>query len=322
MATSHGPGRITPDSAHPVRAGRRAWSVAMFAFGLCLLVAAVWVVTRQSSALADAWAAARTSPPWMIAAIVLLPLVNWLLSSVIFWIITNRYGRVGFWEMSALLGSAWLLNMLPMKPGLVGRVAYHRAISGIPIATSLMALALAFASGLAGIALAVALTTPPARVGAQMVVGIMVVSAPILWGISKSKGKLSATDLVARCTLAALVRSLDTYIWAIRYALVFKIVGIEGLTPGVVVAIAGVSQIAGQFPVQFGLREWVVGWSASQTGSSTRAAAGLAALAPGLTADLINRACEIACALPVGLVSSAWVFRRLRRAQQPLSTAG
>lgn len=322
MATPSGPGTIKTDAAPPALARQRAWSIALFAFGLCLLGAAVWVVTRQSTALADAWAAAKTAPPWMIAAIGLLPLANWLLSSLIFWIITSRYGRVGLWEMSALLGSAWLLNMLPLKPGLVGRVAYHRAISGIPVATSIIALALAFGSGIVGIALAVALAMPATRTATQVIVGVMVVSAPVLWGVAQSRGKLSAPDLAARCMLAALIRALDTYIWAIRYALVFKIVGIEGLSPGVVVAIAGVSQIAGQFPVQFGLREWVVGWAASQTGTSARAAAGLAALAPGLTADLINRACEIACALPVGLICSAWVFRRLRRAQQPLSTPG
>ena len=258
----------------------------------------------------------------MILGIGLLPLANWLLSSLIFWIITNRYGRVGLWEMSALLGSAWLLNMLPMKPGLVGRVAYHRAISGIPVATSLWALGFAFGSGIVGIVLAVALALPPTRTTTQLLVGAMVVAAPILCAAARGRGERSSADLAARCILAALVRVLDTYVWAIRYALVFKIVGIQGLSPGVVVAIAGVSQIAGQFPVQFGLREWVVGWAASQTGNSARAAAGFAALAPGLTADLINRACEIVCALPVGLICSAWVFRRLRRAQQPLSTAG
>ena len=67
-------------------------------------------------------------------------------------------------------------------------------------------------------------------------------------------------------------------------------------------------------PVQVGLREWSVGLT---SGAMHAGADGLgaSAAAPGLTVDLICRGAEIACALPVGIVSYVWIHRHLRRAR-------
>jgi hypothetical protein len=307
-----------PDRVTPARWARPA----LYAAGLALLAAAVWTVARHSGELAGARAAAAAAPPWLVAAVALLPLVNWALTSLVFWLLTRAYGRVGPGEMAALIGSAWLLNMLPLKPGLVARVAYHRAISGIPVWLSLLVVLLAVVSGAAGILAtvlaAVALDeplragVPPARLG-LVAAALGAASLGLIVYAQRRRARLghAAPLPIPALAAAAALRALDTLVWALRYWLVFRLLGRdEGY--GACVVIAGVSQVASQLPVSLGLREWLVGASAAALAS--RGEAALPGAVQGLTADLVCRAAEIACALPVGLVSYAWVARRLRRA--------
>src|SRR6185369_17669967 len=93
-----------------------------FALGIVLLATAFWVLFQHREDLSRCWQAAYAAPAWLVHATLLLPLVNWLLTSLIFWALTRRVGRVGYREMCMLIGSAWLLNMLPLKPGLFGRI--------------------------------------------------------------------------------------------------------------------------------------------------------------------------------------------------------
>jgi hypothetical protein len=291
----------------------------MFALGLLLLSAALWVVAMQGEALALAWQNAHTAPSWMLASLLALPLVNWLLTSVVFWTLTRAYGTVGFGEMAALMGSAWLLNMLPMKPGLAGRVAYHKAISGISVATSLGVLVTALACGGIGIviACAIALMIEPGLIsrlpghGVVLAIGVVALGVAMPVGVlmlQRYRSRVSVSAGIGRVAICVGVRVIETFVWALRYWLIFRLIGQEQ-SFGVCTLIAGASQLAGQVPIQLGLREWAVGLSSAALTPGTSAV-------PGLTCDLINRACEIAAALPVGLISAAWVFRKMRRVQQ------
>jgi hypothetical protein len=293
--------------------------------GLALLVAAVVVVVQQRGELAGAWSAARSAPWPLLAAMLLLPLVNWAITSTIFWALMRGHGRVGLWEMSALIGSAWLLNMLPFKPGLVGRIAYHKAISNIPIRTTLAVTLIALLSGSAGIMIALGAqvafdaelraVVPRDRLVA-IALGVGVLAAAVAGAIAVRRGWKEIRRHAGALALAVLLRIADTHVWALRYVLAFRLIGHEQ-PYGVCVVIAGVSQIAGQIPISLGFREWVVGGSASMLrGTPLRGLQGASA-APGLMADLLCRAVEIACALPVGLISSAWIYRRLARKPTP-----
>src|SRR5690606_18485027 len=74
--------------------------------------------------------------PGLLAAAILLPVLNWVVVSVSFWVMMGRYGRIGLREMAALIGVAWLLNYLPLRPGLIGRLGYHKAVHGVAIRDS------------------------------------------------------------------------------------------------------------------------------------------------------------------------------------------
>ncbi len=297
----------------------RAYRIAANVAGCVLLATAVVVVYRSRGSLAGAWESARHAPGWLIAAILLLPLVNWVITSAIFWTLTRRYGRVGPWEMSALIGSAWVLNMLPFKPGFVGRVAYHKAISGIPVRTTLLVTLIALVSGGLGVLAAISTqiaadTSLRAAVPSVRLIPIALcfviaaaVPAIILWA---RRGAAAVGAHFGDVAIAIVLRIADTHIWALRYWLAFRLVGMDQ-PYGVCVVVSGVSQLAGQAPIQLGLREWAVGVSTNVLRGGTAVPG--AAAAPGITVDLVCRAAEVACALPVGLVSFAWVHRRLAR---------
>lgn len=298
--------------------------LAMAAIGILLLGAAMWVIWRQHEALQRAMDAARAAPAWLVLATLFLPLGNWLISSTIFYLLTRRLASVGKCEMAALIGSAWLLNMLPFKPGLVGRVAYHKAISGVPIVKSIGVTITAMLSGSVAIVLTVGAqllldgdlraSAPPGRlawVGAGVVLAATLPAGVLLWR-RRALGEplLSGGRAVGA---AILLRIADTHLWSLRYLLAFRLIGYDQ-PYGVCVVIAGVSQIAGQMPVQLGLREWTVGLTSGAIRLGVHPLA-TAAAAPGLMADLVCRAAEIACAIPVGIVSFLWIRRHLARAR-------
>ncbi len=315
-------GDVPANGPSPGATPARVLRILGFLLGILLLAAAAYVLLLQRDDLARCWQAARHSPAWIVLATLALPLLNWLLTSLIFWALTRRFGTVGYREMSMLIGSAWLLNMLPFKPGLFGRIAYHRTISGIPVATSIMVTITALLTGGVGIVIALALqlaidtslrAVVPLTVLAPIValVCVLAIMPGVAFAlINKHKGRpmLAGGPAVG---FAIIVRVIDTHVWAFRYLLAFRLVGLDQ-PYGVCVLVAGVSQIAGQFPIQFGLREWSVGVSSAAL-RSFAAGFSAAAAVPGLTVDLVCRAAEIVCALPVGLVSTLWVYRHIRR---------
>lgn len=279
--------------------GRLVGSIA----GLVLLAAAVWAVAGEP----EAWRAVHSArADWRLWSLAIaLPALNWLVISLSFWPLLSRYGRIEVSETVALIGSAWLLNYLPMRPGLVGRLAYHKVVNQIPVraaagvtligmvATGAGALMLLAVVGVLGQwagwgAWAVGLVLPAALIAA--VTGA-------LWGRGSEMWRLG---------VAVGLRYVDVLIWAARYLVSFALVG-SPISAETAVALAIVSQIAMLVPIAgngLGLREWAIGLTA----------ASLTTLDPqaGLAADLVNRAVEVLVAVPVGLVSAKVVSRRLK----------
>ncbi len=97
-------------------------------------------------------------------------------------------------------------------------------------------------------------------------------------------------------------------VWMFRYAAAFVMIGIE-ITPIQIVLITAASQIAQMIPITgggVGFREWGVGLA-------TRAAPGGVAITmrSAIGADVINRIAETVIVVPLGLVCSAVVARRV-----------
>ncbi|MCW5775514.1 MAG: hypothetical protein KIS87_03585 [Phycisphaeraceae bacterium] len=304
-------------SEHPAQSGRWDRRRAIgYAVGVMLLAAAVWAVASQRSAVAASLDAVRAAPAWMVVVVLLLPMGNWLAASASLRALTLRRargGHVGRGEMLALVGSAWLLNYLPMRPGMIGRIAYHKRINGIAVRDSVLVLveANAMTAGAVGLMLAIALALRAAPAGASWAWLVLVLPGAAFAG-AWAAGAARGTVWTAWAA-AATARYADLMVWLARYACAFALLG-RPLTVEGAAVLAAVSQAA--FLVPFvgnglGVREWGIGLvAASWAGAdSAREAAAF-----GLAADLLNRAAEVAVSVPVGIACTAWLGRRLARA--------
>jgi len=281
---------------------------------------AVWAAARAPRAgggLLDAWASVRGAPAWLIAAAVGLPVMNWLFTSAVFWVLTGRYGRVGAGEMSCLIGSAWLMNYIPMRPGLFGRVAYHRTVNGIAISDSVRVLAYSIGAGAVGDGgracdrgLGAPGNTRP------VVAAVLLAPAAGFLAVGTVMGRRAPGGW--RLGVAVFFRYLDALTWVARYLVVFELIG-SPVDLAQAAAVAGVSQVVLVIPLAgngLGLREWAVGWAAASLPAWYSAGSAASEVTVGVTADLVNRAAELLAAGAIGGVCTMLVARRVARSGQ------
>lgn len=297
-------------------AARSRWaSVAVWSMGLALLAAAVVAVWKQSDAIVQAWRALEAQR-WAIVPLIALPVVCLALAALSFLVLTRRFGRVGVGEMFALLGAAWLLNYLPLKPGVAGRVAYHAAVNKISVQQCLVVVLQTIGVGLAcfaiqfALALALAVLAPAS--GEVFRVGVLVAPAALAAAVWVWLRGSPRSPHAWRYAASFVFRYLDSLVWGLRYALVLHL---AGGTPSVAgcAAIASVSQSSALIPIggnAIGLREWAVGFTTDALGEGFLR--GGMSLSQGLAAELLNRAGEVTASIPVGLACAWWVAKRLK----------
>jgi hypothetical protein len=114
------------------------------------------------------------------------------------------------------------------------------------------------------------------------------------------------------------IRFLDVGVWSLRYAAAFGLLGYT-IAPATSVMFAIVSQLAVLVPLLgngLGIREWAVGVGAGLTAQTPDGTRGF--VSPlGISADVLNRGAEVMVAIPVGVVSLAWLAAAWRRADSP-----
>ncbi len=301
--------------------GVRRARVIGFVIGLALVGAAGWVIVARREAVSGSWDSIRGAS-WVSLGIAgVLPVVSVGLSAATFWILTTRYGRVGRVEMFALIGSAWLLNYLPLWPGMIGRLTYHTRVNGIAVRDSAKAilwanaLNLLAALGLAGCVAVGAMffAGGDARFAALTVTPVVVLA---IAGVYAHRAKPAPDPEVWRLLAALSIRLVELHVHAARSFVCFGLVGAP-IAWGGALAIASATGLASAVnvaPNGLGVREWVVGLVAPAlpAGLSLR---GDLRLAQGLSADLVNRAIEAMVAVPLGLLCAAWLARRRRLAR-------
>lgn len=308
------PGDLTPLTSVNARRSRMLG----FVIGLILLLAAGAAITFQRDALTIAFSSLRSAPPGMLALALLAPILSIALASVTFWVLTTRYGKVGRAEMFALIGSAWLMNFLPMWPGMIGRLAYHKTVNGIPVRDSAKAIIWAnLLSLFAAITLLATVAVGLMFFGGSDLGLALLACAPIplllLAGVYARAKRPEPDPEVWRIVIALAVRIVELHVQALRSWVCFSLVGAP-IGWGGALAIASVSGLAGAVniaPNGLGVREWVVGLVAPALPTSLTLRGDLR-LAQGLSADLVNRSAEVVVAIPVGLSCAAWLARRAR----------
>lgn len=279
-----------------------------FVLGLLLLCAAAIYLITDPSALREFADHIRHAPLWATLLVLLGPILNLLFVSQCLWALNRRHGQIERLEMLMLVGSAWLLNHLPMRPGLVGRIGYHAKVNKIRVRDSVEAsiwsaihAAIANAIGL-GLAL---LMSPTIGMGQfTLLLASPLVLLLILTVLAETK-----SDQLGLLMRALIWRYADLLVWMLRYAAAFAMLGVH-ITPVQIALITAVSQIAQIIPITgggLGFREWGVGLTATMTpgiqGIAMRTAVG---------ADVINRIAETIIVIPVGLVCTAMVARRFK----------
>lgn len=291
-------------------------------FGL-LLAAVLWIALNHRETVADAITHATGAHWGLIALGLLLPVANWTTVSFSFYILTHRVGRVGMGEMHTLIASAWLLNYLPMRPGMAGRIAYHKLVNGIRVrdAVGISVLTMILSALATGVMLAAA-AVPLVLGGTAGADGsgfwrVMIVASPALasgvWALAAAVGGWSGV-WSWRMAASFGMRYADMLAWAARYAVVFAIVG-EPIGVELAAVLAGVSQASYLLPVSgngLGVREWAVGLVVGAS-SGRGELSGSDVVATAIAADLVNRAMELAVAIPMGTIATPMIAARVKR---------
>lgn len=270
----------------------------MFVLSMVLLVGAGYFVYTATDGLEGVWDSVRTAPWWMIALIILGPMGNHISVALCLQALQSRHGKVGIIEMYVLVGSAWLFNYMPMRPGLIGRIGYHKSINNIRLRDSLESSV--WSGILAGIANGLMLPIAFLMMMVPQGWSLLLPFVPVVVAILLSM--VLAGRRKKLIILALAYRQLDVIVWLGRYWLAFEVLGLD-VSIGDIAVISAVSQLASLMPLTgsgIGFREWAVGLMASAGGH---------AMGTAMAGDLINRAAETFVVVPVGLVCTALVAR-------------
>lgn len=301
-------------TTHPKSPTNSRFKLIGFVIGAAAITAAIVAVTSNAQPLKLALTQPANFQTW--AFLLALPLASLILTALGFHALTNARlpaaARLSFQEMFELIGASWLLNFLPFSPGLFGRIAYQKAKHGITLKDSasvvLESILLSW--------LAVLLVVPVVYVSNSLIDPLWAVVLLSTFGWIVAARTFGRHSLAAARTLVLLLKLVDQFCWSLRYFLVFRIIGFEP-TPVEACLIAAIAQTSMLIPFignGLGIREWAVALVASRLPEWFRSAP-TTGLDQGLSADLLNRACEVLIAVPVGLICISLLSRRHRTPQ-------
>lgn len=274
--------------------------------GLLLIAAAAWAVLGNRAVVSAAWTALR-DPSWPWAATLIAATVAAFVSTALgLLLLTNRVARASrltLPEMLALTLASALGNMIPLQPGLAGRVAYQHQVHEIPVVASVL---LVVQSTLLTVIVVVWLALALVMVHAA---SLSWLAAPLSLALLSLLGATGAARLRPFAVPLSL-RSLEVLLGSLRTMAAFALVGAP-IDPMAALVFGCASAAAHCVPGiggGLGVREWVVGLLAP-------AVAGVAT-PDALAAELVNRAAELLVVVPGGLLGGVPIARQLRHASR------
>ncbi len=287
-----------------------------FVTGIVLLGAAAAYLISEPEQFGKFVEQIKDAPAWAITVVLIGPIFNWVCVGLCLHALVRRHGEVGRLEMLALVGSAWLLNHLPMRPGLIGRIGYHAKINSIRVRDSIEASLWSVIHAAIANAIALGLVLMvPTDLSLGMLVGVLLLPTAIA-------GVIGGVLMFSRPRVGLLLfgfvyRGLDLFVWMARYAAAFAMLGIA-VSPIQIVLITAASQIAQLIPLTgagLGFREWGVAIAAKMSGgigigSGVGSAGAGLSMRSAIGADVINRIAETAIVIPLGLVCTGIVAKR------------
>ncbi|MFO0895618.1 MAG: hypothetical protein U0574_11775 [Phycisphaerales bacterium] len=294
----------TPGPANPLhRARRRTLRRAAIVVGAILLLGAVAALVRRGAELQAAFAALRHPDPAWVAALVGAILASVGLTTFVLRTLLSRAGRVEWLEMAQLVCAGTLGNFAPLQPGLVGRVAYHHLVNRIAVRSTVLSMLEATLASAAAVALvAGSLVALEGRPTWQ--VGVAPAILPALLALAPG----GAAARLRPFALALLARVVELWVWGVRSAACFALVG-QPVSAPAALAFGCIAVGANTIPFLgngLGVREWAVGLLATPIAGCT--------LESGLAAELLGRAAELLVFVPLGLACGPALLRRVRAA--------
>lgn len=289
--------------------------------GLALLAAAVWgAISLPTDGGRESFLRALEAPWWAWLALVGVAGSILGVTSVTVGLLMNRYGRVGNGEMLCVVSSAVLLNYLPLRPGMFGRLTYHKLVNGIRLTQSATAVIWAnvlvlLASVLSALIGMIALRAQ--NQGMWFALGGSAVLIAGLAGFSLYAHRAAPTDdpRVWRLITALGTRVAEIHLWGLRFWLAFLILD-EPIAWPAALLIAGMHTLVLLIPFSgngVGLSEWFVGFLSVALPVGVLDAN--IPLATALGVGLVGRAAELAVIVPAGLIGGRYVSRRLSAAR-------
>ena len=283
------------------RAGRGA-RAAVSLVGLSLLVAAGIALWRQRETLAGSWAALRDPPTWAVLSLPLATLASIAIGGLLLKRLFRRRPDLRLDDLLALNAAATLFNLLPLKAGLAGRIAWQRSYQAVDVRTSIIVTVAAKALSAGAVAIAAFALWIASWTGVE-VAGLLLATATLLLVLAPMPRVGFVSELLWW-------RLLDLGAWSVRVTAAFAVLGTD-LPVESAVALACVAMASGQIPLfgsALGVREWLVALVApSLVGLQWEEA---------LAAELLARGFEIAVVAVTGGAGTAWLWKRSLAAVQ------
>lgn len=279
-----------------------------FAIGVALIIGAVVAIVRSAPTLDQLRVVVARPDVWLITWAVIATLGSLIGASGMFYVLVRPFGNISFLEMGKLIAASSVLNYLPMRPGLLGRIAHQEVVNKIPMRRSVLSIVeAAFICALTVLWLAVAVAL--VRWSSMRIVGAIFAALPVLCALAV----LIPEQFAARRLLEAVFwRWIDLLCWTVRYWAVFGMLGIE-LSPESAATAACIAGAANMIPFLgngLGVREWAIGLAGPALTSWTTDT--------GLAAELLNRCIDLVIVVPIGLGMMPGIAQRIRIATKSI----
>lgn len=271
--------------------------------GAALVAIAAWTIASNREVASSAWASLRDPSPLWLATLPLAVVASFACTALGLLWLTNRVARasrLAWGEMLALTVSSSLGNLVPMQPGLAGRLVYQQRVHDIPVTVGVL---LAVQSTLLTLGAA-------AWTGALLLVvklsGMSWLAVPCSVAVPAAAACVPSGSRVFIASFA--MRLVELSVSALRTGAAFALVGAP-IDPFAALVFATAAQLANAVPMigsGLGVREWAVGLLApAVTGLSTPEA---------LAAELVHRVAELLVVVPGGLAAAIPIGRRIAQA--------
>ncbi|MDH3584400.1 MAG: hypothetical protein OER86_09315 [Phycisphaerae bacterium] len=313
---------MTDPMLHPeqvegvVPPGRRWFRLLMYVLAMGLLVGAVYMAITGTD-----WSKAAEARPADAAAVLGLVAASLALNAVMFCLITRPFEHaqkpIGLVSWLALIAGSSLLNYLPLRPGLFGRVAYLKQQHAIGYRASVVTLVATAVGTTGAYAVLAGITVWWQRMDATWwalcaggIVAGTLISVPLLSPAVRRLGRAWGRARLRAAVLAWYVlRLADTLCFTGRFYIVARVMGhpLPLETALVLGVVSNFVVLATPLPAGLGLRAWVGGWLLSL--GVIQSADGLS-LTDGMGILLADRAAEVLVFVSAGLVALVYLHRR------------